>query len=172
MNDREALEFCRDPAHLEPAGPALRRKGPRKTAMAAVRFDPAVIDAVKRLTEGSEMTVSSWIRKLVAAEIAEPETVDFALDDGTVVQLPADAVRAISGRLMPLLWVQDSVTLTFGKPAVRPQGLIPGSGRMGEPKTLGSALSGPARTFSCPHLSIGNVTSASCGQCGSLKAAA
>lgn len=28
------------------------------------------------------------------------------------------------------------------------------------------------RTFSCPHLSIGNVTSASCGQCGSLKAAA
>ena len=72
MDDREALEFCRDPAHLEPAGPALRRKGPRKTAMAAVRFDPAVIDAARRLAEGSEMTVSSWIRKLVAAEIAEP----------------------------------------------------------------------------------------------------
>ena len=128
MDDREALEFCRDPAHLEPAGPALRRKGPRKTAMVAVRFDPAVIDAARRLAEGSGMTVSSWIRTLVAAEI--------------------------------------------GRPAERPQGLIPGSGRTGKPKTLGSALSGPARTFSCPHLSIGNVTSASCGQCGSLKAAA
>ena len=124
------------------------------------------------------MTVSSWIRRLVASEIAEPETVDFTLDDGTAVQLPAAAVQAIFGRLMPLLWERDSVTLTFGKPGAapeRPQGLIPGSGRMGEPMALRSSLgtfSGTSRTFCCPHLSVGNVTAASCGQCGPMREAA
>jgi hypothetical protein len=131
MADQEALEFYRDPAHPEPAGPARRRKGPRKTTMVAVRFDPAVIGAVKRLTGGSGMTVSSWIRRLVAAEVA--------------------------------------------RQAERPQGLIPGSGRMGEPMALRSSLgtfSGTSRTFCCPHLSVGNVTAASCGQCGPMREAA
>lgn len=41
------------------------------------------------------------------------------------------------------------------------------------PKALGSSL--PVlqpRTFSCPHLSAGNVMSATCGICGPLAAAA
>lgn len=58
--------------------------------------------------------------------------------------------------------------------ASRPQDLIEGSARAGRPKALRSSLTlaRPGRTFSCPHLSIGNVESASCGQCGPLSAAA
>ena len=51
--------------------------------------------------------------------------------------------------------------------AGRPEGLIPGSGRRGEARTLPLAARG--RTFTCPHLSIGNVASASCGTCGPLQ---
>ena len=50
--------------------------------------------------------------------------------------------------------------------AERPEGLIPGSGQHGEARDLPSAAW--ARTFACPHLSIGNVASASCGTCGPL----
>ena len=52
--------------------------------------------------------------------------------------------------------------------ARRPEGLIPGSGRQGRARALPSSLSLQPRTFSCPHLSVGNVTSASCGTCGPL----
>jgi hypothetical protein len=57
----------------------------------------------------------------------------------------------------------------------RPAGLIPGSGRRGEPKSLPSAprsgaVGGPGRTFACEHMSIGNVEAASCGICGPLAA--
>lgn len=53
----------------------------------------------------------------------------------------------------------------------RPQGLIEGSGVAGEPRALPSAPVG-LRTFRCPHFSVGNVTSAACGTCGRLAAAA
>jgi hypothetical protein len=60
----------------------------------------------------------------------------------------------------------------------RPMGLIPGSGRHGEPKALPSALGsggagggGSGRTFACQHMSVGNVVSAECGICGPLAAA-
>jgi hypothetical protein len=51
--------------------------------------------------------------------------------------------------------------------------VVPGSGRRGEAKALPSSLSLlPARTLSCPHLSMGGVISASCGTCGPLRAVA
>ena len=68
MDDREAHEFYKDPAHLAIAGPARKHQSPAKTAMVAVRFDPAVIEAVMRLTEGTGTTVSSWIRAAVQRE--------------------------------------------------------------------------------------------------------
>jgi hypothetical protein len=49
--------------------------------------------------------------------------------------------------------------------------IVPGSGRMGEPHRIPSSLSLRPRTFSCPHLSVGNVVSATCGSCGPLAAA-
>jgi hypothetical protein len=57
----------------------------------------------------------------------------------------------------------------------RPAGLIPGSGRRGEPKSIpsvprGGGVGGPGRTFACEHMSIGNVEGASCGICGPLAA--
>jgi hypothetical protein len=51
----------------------------------------------------------------------------------------------------------------------RPMGLIPGSGRKGDPKALRSSLSlGQPRTFSCEHMSISGVQCASCSICGPL----
>jgi hypothetical protein len=44
--------------------------------------------------------------------------------------------------------------------------VIPGSARLGERRAIPSSL-GPG-TFACEHLSVGNVASASCGQCGPL----
>jgi len=57
----------------------------------------------------------------------------------------------------------------------RPSGLIPGSGRMLKPMALRSSLgtfNGARQTFSCPHMSIGNVQAASCGTCGPMRAVA
>ena len=43
---------------------------------------------------------------------------------------------------------------------------VPGSGRLGVRRAIPSSL-GPG-TFACEHMSVGNVTGASCGQCGPL----
>ena len=56
--------------------------------------------------------------------------------------------------------------------AARPEGLIEGSGRRGGPRALPSSLSLRRRSFSCPHLSVGNVASVICGTCGPLESAA
>ena len=48
--------------------------------------------------------------------------------------------------------------------------VVPGSGRAVAPRAIPSSLSQRPRTFSCPHLSIGNVVSASCVTCGPLAA--
>lgn len=48
----------------------------------------------------------------------------------------------------------------------RPAGLIEGPGRAGAQKALASSL-GPG-SASCPHFAIGNVTAASCAECGPL----
>ena len=54
--------------------------------------------------------------------------------------------------------------------AERPEGLIEGSGRRGEPKPLPSSLQSRHRTFSCPHFSIAHVDSSTCMTCGPLTA--
>jgi hypothetical protein len=86
-----------------------------------------------------------------------PETIervrDFSSTEGTTV----------SG------WIRRAVLRALTQPE-RPAGLTEGSGRRGELRALTSSLG--SRTFSCPHLSIGGVTSASCGICGPLRSAA
>lgn len=68
------------------------------------------------------------------------------------------------------------ITVSPGKAlagAEHPRGIIPDSARRGEPKALPSSLSLlPGRTFSCPHLSVGNVISTSCEICGPLQSMA
>ena len=73
MTGEEAREFYADPVHLTAAGPGRKRSAPRKTAMVAVRFDPAAIEAVKRLTDGTSQTVSGWIRDAVQREAGRGE---------------------------------------------------------------------------------------------------
>ena len=47
--------------------------------------------------------------------------------------------------------------------------VVPGSGRAGAPRTIPSSRAlGHGRTFACPHMSVGNAVSASCGTCGPL----
>ena len=64
----------------------------------------------------------------------------------------------------------------------RPTGLIPGSARLMPPRALRSSLTvvhtgsvstraGNGKVFRCAHMSVGNVISAECAQCGPLSAA-
>jgi hypothetical protein len=69
MDDNEAQEFYADPANQVPAGAAYRRAGRRLSATVPVRFQQAVIDAVKRLADRDGVTVSSWIRAVVVREV-------------------------------------------------------------------------------------------------------
>lgn len=62
-------DFYQDPAHLAPAGPARRRQRPIMSSMVPVRFPQDMIAAVKRFASQDGMTVSTWIRRLVAKEI-------------------------------------------------------------------------------------------------------
>lgn len=53
--------------------------------------------------------------------------------------------------------------------------VVPGSGRLVTPHALMSMLtlsSSAGRTLACQHMSIGGIISASCGQCGPMRAAA
>src|SRR5215469_479323 len=79
-------------------------------------------------------------------EECAPEMVEMQVAGVTdPVRLPADAVRAIAAHLMPVLLERGSATLIFGAPGgtmpERPTGLIPGSGRRGEPKALDAMIS-------------------------------
>lgn len=190
--DDEAAAFYANPENLRVAGPGRKRKHPNLTSMGSVRFPPEAIEAVKTVASEEGMTVSSWIRRAVrraleGPALPEPEFVEMTGPEP--VRLPAEAVREIVAKLMPLLWKHGTVSLTFGGPQIaagpnsmtttmpvslspkRPTGLIPGSGRSGEPKALTSSLRLHG-TFSCPHMSIGGVASASCGTCGPMRAAA
>lgn len=69
MNDEEARAFYTDPEHLAVAGPGQRRERPMKTVMTPVRFTPEMIAAVKRFASEDGMTVSTWIRGIIAREI-------------------------------------------------------------------------------------------------------
>lgn len=97
---------------------------------------------------------------------------------GEMFDVPADALEAVTASLMPAIIRHGCVSLQIGTPrpragAERPLNLIGGSGRAGDARALPSSLSlPPNRTFTCPHLSIGNAASASCGICGPLPAVA
>jgi hypothetical protein len=171
MNDDEAYEFYADPANLELAGPGRKRKGQRLTSMTAVRFAPEVIEAVKERAFGEGVTVGSWIRRLVGREFDTPRVTELAVEGfAEPLRIPAGALEQVVSALLPVLIRHGQVDLRIG--AGRPVGLIEGSGRAGVPRTLGTSLSGTGRSFSCGHLSVGNVTHAACGICGPLTAVA
>jgi hypothetical protein len=69
MNDEEAHAFYSDPENLTAVGPGQRRERPMKTAMTPIRFAPEMLAAAKRFASEEGMTVSAWIRGLVAREI-------------------------------------------------------------------------------------------------------
>ena|SRR5215467_6747903 len=69
MNEGEAHEFYADPAHLKTTGPGERRRRPMKSGMIPVRFTPDAITAVKHFARQDGVTVSTWIRRLVAIEL-------------------------------------------------------------------------------------------------------
>jgi hypothetical protein len=100
-----------------------------------------------------------------------------ALTNMTAVHFTPEAIKAVKvvahkEGVTVSSWIRRLVQQELAAHE-RPAGLIPGSGRMGELKALPSSRSiGGARTFACPHMSIGGVVSASCGTCGPLQAAA
>lgn len=190
MDDREAYEFYADPENRKLVGKPRKRNAPRLTSMTAVRFAPETIEAVKDMAHSEGVSVGAWIRRLVSRAIAapaEPEMTAVTLDGfAEPLQVRSELLRDLAAGLMPALLKYGSVSLTLGAPQItssgpasmttampftlnapRPQALVPGSGRKGEPKALRSSLT-RAATFACPHMSIGNATSASCGICGPL----
>jgi hypothetical protein len=83
---QHAVDFYKDPDNQVPAGPARRRVAPRLTSLVPVRFPQDMIAAAKRLADIDGMTVSSWIRRLVAIEIKrrEPPVTSTASPTGGV----------------------------------------------------------------------------------------
>ena len=66
-------DFYGNPDNLLPVGPAHRRQRPIMSGMVPVRFPEDMIAAVKRFASQDGMTVSTWIRRLVAKEIKRRE---------------------------------------------------------------------------------------------------
>lgn len=62
-------DFYDDPERQKPAGPARRRQRPIKSVLIPVRFAPDMIEAVKHFASRDGLTVSGWIRRLVAREL-------------------------------------------------------------------------------------------------------
>ncbi len=93
--DRADAEFYADPANQVPAGPAQRRKASRRplTGHVPVRFDDKTIAAVKERAEAEGMTVSAWIRRLVARELAPMEATPGGRGNAVVVRVPAGTKR-------------------------------------------------------------------------------
>lgn len=110
-------DFYQDPEHLAPAGPARRRQRPILSEMVPVRFPREMIAAVKRFASQDGMTVSTWIRRLVAREIERrqpPATATAPAEAQTAIQLhgtpdsswtnsttPAELVACLSAAAIP-----------------------------------------------------------------------
>lgn len=94
-DDGASADFYADSANQVPAGPARRRSAPRRplTGHVPVRFDATTIAAVKERAEADGMTVSAWIRRLVARELAPIETTATQDTDAVVVRIPAGTRR-------------------------------------------------------------------------------
>jgi len=194
-DDREAYEFYADPANRELRGTPRKRKAPRLTNMASVRFDPAVIETATAIAREEGITVSSWIRRLVQRETEPPRMVEVACDGlDEPLRVPQDALERILWAAMPAIIKHGSVNLQIGTPRQRGEWIqarrhelevVPGSGRQCEPRSIPSSLelkrgygvttetasTLAGRTFACPHLTVGNAMSVSCGICGPLREA-
>lgn len=88
------------------------------------------------------------------------------------VRFPAAIADAVTDRALEegstvSAWIRRAVYQALAQPE-RPSGPVEGSGKAGSPRALPSSLAG---TFTCPHMAVGNVTSASCGICGPLRTA-
>lgn len=94
-DDGSASDFYADPANQQPMGPARRRTAPRRplTGHVPVRFDDTTIAAVKERAEADGMTVSAWIRRLVARELAPVDTASAHGGDAVIVHIPAGTRR-------------------------------------------------------------------------------
>ncbi len=108
-DDATAADFYADPANQVPVGPARRRTAPRRplTGHVPVRFDDKTIAAVKERAEADGMTVSAWIRRLVASELSPTETTSTRAGRAVVVRVPAGTRR---------------VAVEIGEPSARPPG--------------------------------------------------
>lgn len=68
-DDAEAAAFYADPANREAHPTSPRGPTGRLTSHVPVRFDPATIEFVQQVASEDGMTVSSWIRHVVEAEL-------------------------------------------------------------------------------------------------------
>lgn len=93
--DRADAELYADPANQVPAGPAQRRMALRRplTGHVPVRFDDKTIAAVKERAESEGMTVSAWIRRLVARELTPIDATPDKAANAVVVRVPAGTRR-------------------------------------------------------------------------------
>lgn len=93
-DDATAADFYADPANQVPAGAARRRVAPRRplAGHVPVRFDDTTIAALKERAEGDGMTVSAWIRRVVARELT-PADAAPTTGEAVVVHIPAGTRR-------------------------------------------------------------------------------
>lgn len=68
-DDAEAAAFYADPSNREAQPTSTRAATRRLTSHVPVRFDPATIEFVQQVASEDGMTVSSWIRHVVEAEL-------------------------------------------------------------------------------------------------------
>jgi hypothetical protein len=95
MSEEQAHEFYKDPEHLAISGPGRRRQRqrPMKTAMIPVRFTQEMIAAVKGFACQDGVTVSTWIRGVIAKEIQRrqpPATASAAVTDAMHLDYPPE----------------------------------------------------------------------------------
>ena len=64
MTRKQEYDFYKKPENQTPQGPARRRKQ-NLTEMVPVRFEPEVLDEVRRRADADERSVSAWIRRAV-----------------------------------------------------------------------------------------------------------
>ncbi len=111
MDPTQAYEHYMDSANLVPAGAAHRPVRPAKSSMVPVRFAPDMIAAVKRFAGYDGMTVSTWIRRLVAKEIERrqpPATSTAPAEPTAAVQMgdpPTSSTVAMTTVTEPVLVV-------------------------------------------------------------------
>jgi hypothetical protein len=110
MTDAEDHAFYEDPEHLAIVGPGQRRERPMKTAMTPVRFTPEMISAVKGFASADGVTVSTWIRGIVAREIQRrqpPTTTSAPILEKPQLDYPPElqpqSATAPSGRINALV---------------------------------------------------------------------